>query len=342
MPKEQSPAQLSEGVLAGDRLSLARAITRVENDLDGAAALLPHLFPQTGRAHLVGVTGAPGTGKSTLVAQLARFYRQSEKRVAVLAVDPTSPYSGGALLGDRVRMTGLSGDPGLFIRSMATRGALGGLARAAADALLILDAAGYERILVETVGVGQAEVEIAGVAHTTIVVEAPGLGDEVQAIKAGILEIGDIFLVNKADRPGARRTVAALEMMLQTPRSTSLLHHGEMMEITSAEADSEEDAGWNPQVLTSVAVSGSGIDELHDEIEAHRCWLEKSSELKKRERVRFRRMVDRLVQVELLRRLEEQGAPERVSELVDQVVERKMDPHSAARNLLQSIEASSG
>ena len=207
-------------VLVGDRRAVARLITMIENDGDEARRALAELYPHTGQAHVVGVTGAPGTGKSTLVNELAKIYRRgggqpirSPKMVGIIAVDPTSPFSGGAILGDRVRMRELSGDPGVFIRSMATRGSLGGLARATADAIKVLDAAGYEIIFVETVGAGQAEVDIARTAHTTIVVQAPGLGDDIQAIKAGILEIADIFTVNKADREGADNAVMALQML---------------------------------------------------------------------------------------------------------------------------------
>lgn len=345
MPGARSDTQLIEGLLTGDRLSLARAISRIEDDLDAARSLLPRLFPHTGAANLIGVTGAPGTGKSTLVAGLARLYREKGRKVAILAVDPTSPFSGGALLGDRVRMTRLSGDPGLFIRSMATRGTLGGLARAASDALLLLDAAGYERILIETVGVGQAEVEIASVAHTTVVVEAPGLGDEVQAIKAGILEIGDIFLVNKSDRPGAKRTVAALEMMLQTPGASRhalhhALHHGELMAFDDHSSDlgDLDEQRWNPQVLQSVAVSGGGIEELHDEIERHATWLTDSGERAQRERRRFGNTIERLVQVELLRRVQEREDPENLLALVDAVQRRETDPHTVARTILERVD----
>ena len=207
-------------LLAGNRRALARTISQVEDGGPTAHTLLAALYPHTGRGHVIGITGAPGTGKSTLVNALAKTYRAQGRTVGIIAVDPTSPFSGGALLGDRVRMRDLAGDPGIFIRSMATRGSLGGLARATADVISVLDAAGFDRILVETVGVGQAEVDIAGAAHTTIVVEAPGLGDEVQAIKAGVLEIADLFAVNKADREGADHTVMALQMMqgLAPPR----------------------------------------------------------------------------------------------------------------------------
>jgi LAO/AO transport system kinase len=205
---------LVEAVLSGDRRAMARLITRIENDAASAHAELAQLYAHTGRAHIVGITGAPGAGKSTLVNELAKAYRAESRRVGVLAVDPTSPFSGGAVLGDRIRMRDLSGDPGVFIRSMATRGSLGGLARATASAIKVLDAAGFDVVMVETVGAGQSEVEIAQTAHTVVVVEAAGMGDDVQAIKAGLLEIADVFAVNKADRPGADHTLAALEMLL--------------------------------------------------------------------------------------------------------------------------------
>jgi LAO/AO transport system kinase len=205
---------LVEAVLSGDRRAMARLITHIENDTAGAHAELAQLYAHTGRAHIVGITGAPGAGKSTLVNELAKAYRAESRRVGVLAVDPTSPFSGGAVLGDRIRMRDLSGDPGVFIRSMATRGSPGGLARATASAIKVLDAAGFDVVMVETVGAGQSEVEIAQTAHTVVVVEAAGMGDDVQAIKAGLLEIADVFAVNKADRPGADHTLAALEMLL--------------------------------------------------------------------------------------------------------------------------------
>src|SRR5512134_111280 len=212
---------LTESVLEGNRLALARLLSQVENDSPEGRAALAELFPHTGKAHLIGVTGAPGTGKSSLVNQLALYFRkQDNKRVAIVAVDPSSPFTGGAILGDRVRMRDLAGDPGVFIRSMATRGTLGGLAASTASVALALDAAGFEIILIETVGAGQAEVDIARLAHTTLVVEAPGLGDDIQAIKAGILEIADVLVVNKADRPGAENTERALRSMLELSHPT--------------------------------------------------------------------------------------------------------------------------
>src|SRR5574338_1269218 len=227
---------LTASVLEGNRLALARLLTQVENDLPEGRAALAELFPHTGQAHLIGVTGAPGTGKSSLVNQLALHFRKTEgRRVGIVAVDPSSPFSGGAVLGDRVRMRDLSGDPGVFIRSMATRGSLGGLARATASVVQVFDAAGFEVILIETVGAGQAEVDIARLAHTTLVVEAPGLGDDIQAIKAGILEIADILVINKADRPGVENTEKALKSMLELAHPIErVFHHGQAMSVPAA------------------------------------------------------------------------------------------------------------
>jgi LAO/AO transport system kinase len=247
---------LVEAVLSGERLALARLLTQVENDTPAGRAALSELFPYTGKAHLIGVTGAPGTGKSSLVNQLARFYRNpleglAPQQVAVVAVDPASPFTGGALLGDRVRMRDLSGDPGVFIRSMSARGALGGLAPATASLVQVFDAAGFEVILIETVGAGQAEVDIARLAHTTLVVEAPGLGDDIQAIKAGILEIADILVVNKADRPGVENTERALRGMLQLahPVERGSPHHGRMAEIEFTKPASENPLAWETPIL---------------------------------------------------------------------------------------------
>src|SRR5512142_2809359 len=235
MPRQSM--DMFDEVLAGERLALARLLTLVENDTPKGRLALDYLYPHTAKAHLVGVTGSPGTGKSSLVNQLAKTFRcAGVEKVAVIAVDPSSPFTGGALLGDRIRMRDLSGDPGVFIRSMASRGALGGLARSTASAAQVLDAAGFEIILVETVGAGQSEVDIARTAHTTIVVEAPGLGDDVQAIKAGILEIADVLVVNKADRPGAEGTVRTLRAMLDLDHhARSRFHHREAADLPPAE-----------------------------------------------------------------------------------------------------------
>ena len=341
MPKPIPTQQLIDGLLKGDRLALARAISRVEDDAEDAPQIVQAVFVHTGKAHLVGITGAPGTGKSTLVSALVESYRASGLTVGVLAVDPTSPFSGGALLGDRVRMTRHSGDAGVFIRSMATRRGMGGLAKASADALLLLDAAGFDRVLVETVGAGQAEIEIASVADTVVVVEAPGMGDEVQAIKAGLLEIADIFAVNKADRKGAARTVAALEMMLETGSAAAqtILHHGQLMETGSAASETEAAGGWSIPVLKTVAISGGGVDQLRDALEGHRAWLGESGALVERERRRLDHMLQTLVQAELLARMERALSPDLRRNLVERMQRRETDPYSAAADMVKKLSA---
>ncbi len=321
---------LAEG---GDLRALARLISVVENDGHQAQQVVEHLYPRTGRAHIVGVTGAPGTGKSTLVNAIARIYRQRGHRVGIVAIDPTSPFSGGALLGDRVRMRDLIGDPDVFIRSMATRGSLGGLAHATDDVVMILDAMGYDRILIETVGVGQAEVDIAASAHSVIVVEAPGLGDDVQAIKAGVLEIADIFVVNKADREGADRTFLALQTMLGLgPRQVP--HHGRQMSIEQEAPPSN----WTPPILKTVATRGEGVDAVVDAIEHHREHLQTSGEGQHRETTRVRREIYRILQDTLLTRLIERVTPAVLDDVVHQVVARKMDPYTAAQRLIVRSE----
>src|SRR5512138_1996462 len=249
---------LTESILEGNRLALARLLTQVENDsLEGRIALAA-LFPHTGKAHLIGVTGAPGTGKSSLVNQLALYYRKNEnKRIAIIAVDPSSPFTGGAVLGDRVRMRDLAGDNGIFIRSMASRGSVGGIAQATASITQIFDAAGYDIVIIETVGAGQSEVDVARLAHTTIVVEAPGLGDEIQAIKAGILEIADILVINKADRPGVENTERALRGMLD------LAHPARRsFGVRPPTPEEAEKPLWLVPIRRTVATEGTGIPEL--------------------------------------------------------------------------------
>ena len=339
MPKPVPTQQLIDNLLRGDRLALSRAISRVEDDAGEAARIVKAVFAHTGKAHLIGITGAPGTGKSTLVSALVESYRASGETVGVLAVDPTSPFSGGALLGDRVRMTSHSGDAGVFIRSMATRRGTGGLAKASADALLLLDAAGFDRVLVETVGAGQAEVEIASVADSVVVVEAPGLGDEVQAIKAGLLEIADIFAVNKADRKGAARTVAALEMMLETggAAAQTILHHGQLMEAGAADSETEAEEGWSIPVLETVAVSGGGVAQLRDALERHRTWLDESGARAARESRRLDHMLQTLVQAEMLARLERALSLSLRSDLVERMQRRKTDPYSAAADVIKKL-----
>ncbi len=312
--------ELTQRLLTGDRRAIARLITIIENDGAEAQEALAELYPHTGRAHIVGVTGAPGTGKSTLVNELAKVYRQRNRTVGIIAVDPSSPFSGGALLGDRIRMRDLFGDPGIFIRSMATRGSLGGLARATADAVKVLDAAGYQTILVETVGAGQAEVDIAKAAHTTIVVEAPGLGDDIQAIKAGITEIADIFVVNKADREGADSTATALQMILD------LNHHSHL---------SPQSPGWRPPICKTIALHGEGVGAVVEAIEEHAAHLRESGNLQQRERERIERELRRIISQEMTRSFFEGLDEAKFDSLVDRIIRRELDPYSAAARLLE-------
>lgn len=330
-------ATLVEQLLQGNRRALARTLTVVESGGAPARAALAQLYSYTGRAAIIGITGAPGTGKSTLVNALAKAYRQQQMTVGIVAVDPTSPFTGGALLGDRVRMRDLSGDPGVFIRSMATRGSLGGLARATADAILVLDAAGYDRVLVETVGVGQAEVDIASTAHTTIVVEAPGLGDEVQAIKAGVLEIADVFAVNKADREGVNRTVTALKMMLGiAPEEVrGISHHGQLMRIDTPSLP--RTAAWEPPIVKTIALQDSGIPELVEAIEGHRAFLQQSGLLGARERVRAANELENIVQHRLLEMVAQRVPGTELDALVNRVAQRELDPYTAADRLLATV-----
>jgi len=335
------PTTLAAELLAGNRLALSRAISLVENQDSRTSELLRLLFSHTGQAHIIGITGAPGTGKSTLVTVMAQRYRLQGKTVAIVAVDPTSPFTGGALLGDRVRMRALSGDSDVFVRSMATRGSLGGLALSTNDVIHLLDAAGFERILVETVGVGQAEVEIASTAQTTLVVEAPGLGDEVQAIKAGILEIADLLVVNKADRPGVDNTVRALELMLELEAESgrSLRHHGQLMQVASQKsaADSQETERWRVEVVKTVAATGDGIDLLLEHIGQHRQWLLTSGEKAVRERVRIARTLENILRAELNRRIRSRLPTNAISQVVDAVCAKETDPYSAAFELLRGL-----
>jgi LAO/AO transport system kinase len=318
--------KITERLLTGDRRAIARLITIIENDGTEAQEALAALYPHTGRAHIVGVTGAPGTGKSTLVNELAKAYRKRDRTVGgqtslgIIAVDPTSPFSGGALLGDRIRMRDLSGDPGIFIRSMATRGSLGGLARATADAIKVLDAAGYQTIFVETVGAGQSEVDIAKAAHTTIVVEAPGLGDDIQAIKAGITEIADIFVVNKADREGADRTAMSLQMILDLNHSSHI---------------SSPDPRWRPPIYKTVALHGEGIGAVVEAIEEHITYLRESGNLQQRERERVEEELRSILTEEMARSFFERLNEGQFDSLIDSIIRRELDPYAAAALLLK-------
>ena len=300
---------LAERVLAGDSRAVARAISVVEREDAASAALIGRLFARTGRALVVGLTGPPGVGKSTLVDRLAAAFRRERLRVGVLAVDPTSPFSGGAILGDRIRMQGHAADDGVFVRSMATRGQLGGLARATDDARIVLDAAGTDVVLVETVGVGQGEVDVGRTADASVVVLAPGGGDDVQAIKAGIMEIADVFVVNKADRGGAGRAVAEIEGML------SLRARG---------ADE-----WRPPVVRTCAAAGDGVDAL---VAAVRRFAGRAPAAADRARRRARARLESILAARLVERI---AAARGLDDAVEAVVSRAVDPYAAASDLLR-------
>jgi len=337
---------LAVQVLEGNRLALARLLTEIENNTEAGRSALNELFSHTGRAHLIGVTGAPGTGKSSLVNQLARYYRDppeggTRRTVGIVAVDPSSPFSGGAVLGDRVRMRDLAGDPGVFIRSMATRGSLGGLAATTATIVQALDAAGFEVILVETVGAGQAEVDIARLAYTTLVIEAPGLGDDIQAIKAGILEIADILVINKADRPGVENTERALRGNLDLAHPTRRLmnafetgHHGASVRKELPEKEVNHELNWSPPILRTIATEGIGIAELKGEIDRHRQYLVKTGELDRRERARIASELDLMLQATLVQRWRSSIPDDLYQQVLGQLVQRSLSPWQAVQVLL--------
>lgn len=314
MTRTAATGALVQGVLAQDVPAIARMISRVERGALDATDDLAEIYRAGGRARVIGVTGPAGAGKSTLVAALGLELRRQGQTLGIVAVDPTSPYSGGSVLGDRVRMQSLWDDPGVFIRSMATRGALGGLTRATADAVAVLDAAGKDVVLVETVGVGQDEVEIAQAAHTVIVVSAPGLGDDVQALKAGLLEIADVHVVNKADRDGADRTVAELTSMLRLGAS----------------------GGWRAPVLATCAESGTGVVELATAIDRHYDWLLASDSMQQRRRVIARHRLKTLLTALVHNRLDRPAPGSAFETAVEALCQRTTDPWSAAHALLET------
>ncbi len=308
---------LANKILAGHIRSVARLMSLIENEAAEAIPALKALYSRTGRAHIIGITGPPGSGKSTLTDKLTETYRARGHTVGIVAVDPTSPFTGGAIMGDRLRMQRHYLDEGVFIRSMATRGHLGGLARATNDVVDVLDAAGKQIIFIETVGVGQDEVEVVKAAHTCVVVMAPGLGDSVQAIKAGIMEIGDVFVVNKADREGADRTMQDIQMAL-------------MMNPPSA--------GWEPKVCRAVATRGDGIPELWDTLEAHRAFVQGGDGRARKARERTEQVFMELLRDRLSRRaLERAGANGSLDRLLDQVARRETDPYTAVESILGTL-----
>jgi LAO/AO transport system kinase len=308
--------EIVKGVLEGNSRSIAKAITIIENSMPQAQELIAQIFPHTGKAHIVGLTGAGGAGKSTLIEKIVREYRRKCKTVGIVAVDPTSPFTGGAFLGDRIRMQELSTDAGVYIRSMATRNYAGGISKATKDAAKILDASGKDVVIVETAGAGQSEVEIVKVAQTIVVMHAPGLGDEIQAIKAGIMEIADIFVVNKADRENANKTAIDIQAMLQL---------------------SNKKGGWKPPVLKTVALTGEGVPELIEKLEEHRCFLEGDTEcreklLKTEAEAELLEAIREKISRALVDQLRKEG---KLDELLRQILEKKIDPASAAKKLVK-------
>ena len=306
--------QIAQGVMSGDCRSIARAITIIENNTAEAKKLIISIYPHTGKAHIIGLTGPGGSGKSTLIEKIVREYRRKGKTVGVIAVDPTSPFTGGAFLGDRIRMQELSTDEGVFIRSMATRNFPGGIAKATKDAVKVLDASGRDIIIVETVGAGQSEVEIIKVAQTIVVIHAPGLGDEIQAIKAGLMEIADIFVVNKADRENADKAVTDIQAILQL---------------------NNKEVAWRPPILKTTALTGEGVPQLIEKIEEHKRFLEKGLGRKRSLGKAETELVEAIKEKVTSSIIDELRREGKLEELLQKIIERELDPASAAEKLLR-------
>jgi LAO/AO transport system kinase len=332
----------------GRRYALARAITLVENGRPGFEALLHELHPDLGRAQRIGITGPPGAGKSTLTSKLALEYRNRDERVGIVAVDPSSPFTGGALLGDRIRMNNISTDPGVFIRSMATRGSLGGLATTSKEVADLIDAYGFERVITETVGVGQSELEIAETADTTVVVLVPESGDSIQAMKAGLMEVADLFVINKADRPGADRLAQELEIMLHMrlgeAQPAAAGHHGVSLKSVGkaarerSRAAAREEGGWAIPVLKTVAQSGDGLDELVATLDRHAVYLEESGELMRRRQRRMEERVRAVVERELRRMAWQSGPGEEIlAEALPRLASGEESPYTVAARIVRAL-----
>jgi LAO/AO transport system kinase len=315
--KQDTQSQISR-LRSGEPLALARAISAVENRAPGWSELLKALFPHTGKARIIGLTGAPGSGKSTLVDQLAKHYRKEKQKVGIIAVDPTSPYTGGAILGDRIRMQDHHADPGIYIRSMATRGSLGGLARATADVATVLDASGRDRILIETVGVGQDEVDIVRLADVTVVILVPGMGDDVQTIKAGIMEIADIFVINKSDRDGAERVER---------------------EIRALQSLATRNDGWTPPVVKTVATEGTGTQELADAIIGYEAYLKKENLAFKKNVENWQERLIEMLRDAMLEKARAQMDGRSLERYAAEIAEHKRDPYTLVEEIVGTLGA---